>query len=83
MSNGMKYIIFKGFVCEHPLIFSPLESHYVMAEVLKYMGTPVSAGFLTYDMDDGDLSAHGESTSLKIKSRPQDTEIIERFLSGQ
>jgi hypothetical protein len=74
----MKYIIFNGYLCEEPVIFSSLQSHDQMAERLSQsMGKPVSAGFI--DLLDGEMSAMGKSTSLGINSRPQDSEIIDRF----
>jgi len=70
----MKYIIFKGYICEEPVIFSKLQSHKDMAEKLSSLGKPVSAGFI-----DEAMYAYGKSTSLDIESRPQDTEIIDNF----
>jgi len=74
----MKYIIFKGYICEEPVIFTKLQSHKDMAGKLSNIGKPVSAGFIDYE-----FNACGKSTSLNLESRPQDTEIIDRFLLNE
>lgn len=64
----MKYIIFKDNSIK---VFDDKEIHFFMAE-----GEPVlSAGFY----DNG--IAFGQSTTLGVKSRPEDTEIIKKFLN--
>lgn len=77
--NQMKYIIFTGTLHAEPVIFPMVQQHDDMAEALKdRCGKPVSAGFV--DITDGVMSAHGESDSLGISSRPQDSQIINLFL---
>lgn len=64
----MKYIIFKDNSVK---VFSEHEIHSWVAG-----GKPVlSAGFY----EDG--VAFGQSTTLGVKSRPEDTEIIKKFLN--
>jgi len=77
----MKYIIFKGYLCEEPVIFSKLQNHDDMASLLKGIGKPVSAGYIDYD-DGGYISAHGRSSTLELESRPEDSEIIDRFMDS-
>ena len=72
----MKYIIVKGYICEMPFLFPRLVDHDDFYEMIKSEGPVVSAGFVN---EEG--YAHGKSTSLKIGSRPQDTEIIDRFMA--
>lgn len=78
MSSEMKYIIIDGSMCEMPFIFPTLVDHDVMAKMVSNVGKPVSAGFVDIDADG--IYAHGKSTSLGIKSRPFDTEVIERHM---
>jgi len=82
MGNGMKYIIIKGYYCKMPFIFPPAISHDDMYETIKHHGELLSAGYVDGGIVDlmGDLSAHGESTSLGVKSKAEDSEIIMRML---
>jgi hypothetical protein len=75
----MKYVILDGYLNELPILFPPEISHDMMSKWLSGMGPVVSAGFV--DLVDGQISAHGESQSLGLKSRPQDSTIIESLMS--
>ena len=77
----MKYIIIKGPITSMPILFPSLISHDVMAKQVKHIGEPLSAGFV--DLMDGRLSAYSKSSSLELKSRPEDSEIINRFLEEE
>ena len=78
---------------ETPIIFPSFVTHADMWELLsssKECGTPdeiVSAGFITFYTDEQqggpEVVAFGKSDSLKIVSRPEDTELIQAFLIGR
>jgi hypothetical protein len=83
----MKYIIFKDEGKEVPIIFPETMDH------SRFVGLrPISAGFVNLYGDDRPLEgascndnaikvwAGGESTSLGLKSRPEDKEILEKAL---
>ena len=72
----MKYIIFDDGLNENPVIFPTHIPHTKVA--LLPLGEPISAGFL-----DENLTAGGESVGLKLKSRPEDTEIIRRLFRAK
>lgn len=76
----MKYVIIDGYLNELPVLFPGEVSHDVVAASLSSMGAVVAAGFV--DLVAGEVSAHGNSHSLKIGSRPQDSVIIEQYLAG-
>jgi hypothetical protein len=88
-----KYIIFEYMGCELPIIFSSVITH---SDVAKgYVGQPISAGevlFLGTNEDAGgcyesnviEVKCSGESTTLKLKSRPDiDSELIQRIFRRQ
>ena len=68
----MKYIIFENDGLPCPVIFSKTVTHSDMANKVKGLGKPISAGFVS-----GELTAWGESSSLNLKSRKQDTQLIQ------
>ena len=75
--NDIKYVIIDDCF---PVVFSAAIPHKDVAIGLCSHGPVTSAGFLT---DQGDhISAHGESVSLDIKSKPGDSRILTRFLKG-
>lgn len=71
----MKYIIFED---HRVVIFSNTENHDKMAAAVG--GKPVGAGIVL--MFDGQVKAAGESFTLGIKSRPEDTAIIQRQMDS-
>ena len=83
----MKYVMFNIDGIEIPVVFPEMiQHHQVVAPVVlswSVPATPVSAGKLTVytKLDDTTIvyEAHGESISLKLKSRPEDSGIITRF----
>ena len=83
----MKYIIFKDDFQEVPIIFPEIINH------SQFVGLrPISAGFVNLYGDDRPLEGAccsdnairvwvgGESTGLRLKSRPEDQEILEKAL---
>lgn len=70
-----KYIIISTFDIEVPIIFNPLIDHGLIACNEKV----ISAGFCHRHYD-GSFSIWGESISLKIKSRPEDVEILNKMI---
>lgn len=77
----MKYIVLKwGEDDEFPIFFSDLMTHKDMHNLLCCRPI-VSAGFCQVLIDnDGNrtVAAWGESVSLNIKSRPEDSELLTR-----
>ena len=73
----LKYVMLEerrtGF--EIPLLFPASTSHDVFYASVQNMGALLSAGFCDVD-GEGNWTAFGESISLKIKSRPQDSKIM-------
>ena len=82
----MKYIIFKQLNEEFPVLFPSIIKHSDMAEALlkEEVLVPmylVSAGFIrgrTYD--EQGIVCYGDSMTLNLPSRPQDTSIVNKFL---
>lgn len=76
-----KYIIVECMGHEVPIVFADLLNHSDVAENFKV----VSAGMCDihiHDMHHGiTVTTWGESTSLKKIARPEDANIIERFLN--
>jgi hypothetical protein len=77
----VKYIIVDQGGLDIPLVFSEILVH---AEVARaYPGRVVSAGFVSFRASpDGDLTADawGESISLNVASRPEDSGIITKLI---
>lgn len=71
----MKYVILDYQGLETPMLFPCFWNHADIANAISGYGTPVAAGFLKMD-DLGNLYVTGESISLKVKSRPEDLELI-------
>ena len=72
----MKYIIIKNQGVEVPIMFPDIVQHNTFADM-----NPISAGkFGIGNFDIGtfnvDWKVYGESTSLKLQSRPEDADII-------
>jgi len=60
------------------VVFSPLLQH---SEVKVEYGIPVSAGFCSIGREENAAyQTWGNSVSLKLESRPQDAEILNRYL---
>lgn len=72
-----KYIVFEDdHGLEDIIIFSELQQH---ANILRLGLTPVSAGFI--EITSESLHCYGDSISLNLKSRPEDTKIAKRALN--
>ena len=76
-----KYVIVKVEDKQIPILFPDLIPHRKMA----YGGKPVSAGFFGVKVADNKLSVwvYGDSETLHLSSRPEDSDIIEKFLLKQ
>lgn len=92
MGDDLKYIIVKTGGHELPIIFSPIISHIDAAHGFRAISdTPysniVAAGFCRIEVRDTVCPAdivvdcRGQSTTLKVKSRKEDAEIIKRELN--
>lgn len=74
-----KYVVLSIGGIELPVIFSDLMTHADVARPLcAQRGEVVSAGFC--HINDGTYTCYGESVSLKLKSRPEDSAILNRYL---
>jgi hypothetical protein len=71
-----KYIMFDNRLTEHHVMFANHITHSNMAFNLSAAGKPISAGFVRFV--NGKLEAYGESISLKLTSRREDTAIINK-----
>lgn len=67
--------MFDDGLTEHPVLFSNHITHSNMAFNLA-AGKPISAGFVRFA--NGKLEAYGESISLKLTYRREDTVIINK-----
>ena len=74
----------KYVVIEYPekgeciIIFPDMLVHKDIGRNNAHMGCKIiSAGFVT--LRDGEIICHGESESLKLKSRPEDTDLANRM----
>ena len=76
MAENPKYIIFEGPLCQEVVIFSSVMTHSNVAICIGH--EVVSAGFVEFSEHP---QAYGESVSLGIKSRPEDTARILRHLN--
>jgi len=73
----MKYIIMKSAGIEAPILFHPILQH---VDVVKDKSKVVSAGFCKLDKKDGSIEVSGFSQTLDLGNRPEDVEIIFRFM---
>ena len=77
MVADWKYIVFiSDLGVEYPVLFPPFIGHTCMVGPDR---VPISAGFIRQSK--GRLIAHGSSLSLKLSSRPEDTKLLNRFIS--
>ena len=72
-----KYIIVNQLGHEVPILFSSLLAHSDLALL-----SAVSAGMFQVQSKDGkmEVTTFGHSPTLKLYSRPEDEEIIQKFL---
>jgi hypothetical protein len=76
MERKLKYIIVEIDGLECAIVFNDVLIH---KDIAKDMDV-VSAGFCELGIDYVGVIAYGESTSLELKSRPEDEKIIEKTL---
>lgn len=69
-----KYIIIENMEMEYPIVFNPILKHDIFSSFKI-----VSAGFCQRDADDK-FVVWGKSISLKLNSRPEDADILNKFL---
>lgn len=76
----MKYLMYKGM--NHiPVLFSAELSHVDMSERCEMLGKLVSAGFVK--VENCPPRAYGNSTTLGLSARPEDTDIIRQHLGWE
>ena len=72
--NG-KYVIFERHGLEYPILLP--DEHFVSHnEITVFSDKVVSAG--KWYFSGGEVSVFGESVSLKVKSRPEDANLINK-----
>jgi hypothetical protein len=76
----MKYIVFKELGEEKAIIFPSSLQHREVATKLISRNTIVSAGFINNRSLDEDVQCFGDSYTLNIESRPQDSQLINDLL---
>jgi hypothetical protein len=76
-----KYVIIRALDVETAIIVPPFAQHNWGINLTARR--PISAGF-AYRAADGSIKVWGESTSLKLKSRPEDATVIREtlFMNG-
>lgn len=74
----MKYIMFESPTgCEMPLLFPNFMNHKDIAQAVKNPKIkPLSAGFVSVNPT-GFVTAYGKSISMNMKSRIEDSNIIQ------
>lgn len=76
--NKMKYIIYDTGLYDAVIIFDHIAQHNQVAQKMYAIESVVSAGFV--DIVDGKFECYGKSISLDIKSRPEDSEYVNKFM---
>lgn len=74
-----KYVVFSNGFEEIPLLFPSFVQHSEVARSFPHL-VPISAGFVSQTQPDGKIEASGESLSLNLKSRAQDTNLLRSLL---
>lgn len=77
MNVGMKYIIIDDGLVDTPILFPQWVKHDKM--LFDRSVKLLSAGFV--QIVGSTVEAYGESVSLKVSSRKEDSEIIQRALN--
>ena len=73
-----KYIIFDEMVS---VVFPAILEHHEVAKGI--LRKPTSAGFFCTDEEDGDIEVYGGSVSLKLDSREEDAELIDKLFASK
>jgi hypothetical protein len=78
MVDYSKYIIVEHAMCQLPIVFDLIIDHETIGLGLKV----ISAGFVKVFIKDDKLevSTFGESHTLQIKSRVEDTALLKKML---
>ena len=79
----MKYIIFKQLNEEFPVLFPSTIKHSDMNKAVKqacFNPQAVSAGFVMPDYDNDCVRCFGDSMTLNLPARSQDTQIVNKYL---
>ena len=80
--NYMKYIMFDNGMYDVPVIFSNAEDHGDTARPYLNRGWQVlSAGMIDFSPEG--LRCYGDSHSLKVKARPEDSDIVNRMIGAR
>ena len=74
-----KYIVFKHELAGETMVIFPehIKHKRMVQGICDCRNHPVSAGFI--ELRDGEIICNGESISLEIKSRPEDTDLANRM----
>jgi len=85
MQTNLKYIMLPASVLTHdietPIMFPTTLQHNAVALAFAQYGTPVSAGFVLARGAAPELVAVGESNSLKLSARSEDSATLNLFFS--
>ena len=73
-----KYIIFDNELIVYIIVFPDCLQHQNIALLFGDYNKPISAGFIS--LRDNKAQCYGESVSLKLKSRPEDSKLAQRQL---
>jgi hypothetical protein len=77
----MKYVIIEKMGMEVPLMFPDCVSHETFADMNPISAAKFKINLIPMSGEFGDTTnnviTYGESTSLKLKSRPEDADIIQ------
>jgi hypothetical protein len=79
--DGMKYIMYDRGGIETPILFPQIIDHDSMAMMTVPNKKLISAGFVS--LKNGVATVAGHSHSLSLKSRPEDSRIIQKFLTWE
>lgn len=76
--NRMKYIMVDNGMYDAPVIFDKAIEHTEVAQWV--VGAVISAGFIRYTKSG--MQCYGESIGLQIKSREEDSAIVNRMIGA-
>ena len=81
MSITIKYIVYEGEIADTCIMFPKWVSHHEMS---MHRGKVLGAGFVDIQVTPEGVvyQAYGESTSLGIKSREEDSVLLNRQFGG-
>ena len=79
METEAKYLIITAHGIETPIIFPSWIDHSHMAASFGGKRVVVSAGQVK--VAEGNVDVYGSSTSLEVRSRPEDEDIIRHLLN--